>query len=191
MSPIKIFGFAGSTYVRSARLVCAEKGFQCELVPLEFRAASHRARHPFLKMPAMEHDGFRLFELLAIADYIDGLSREPKLQPVAPKERAVMLQWASSAIDYVYADLVRSLLADTLPDGASESVRRTLVVLDEALGPNEFFAGAALSLADLFLAPMVDFAARKDAAFAPGTRKHLARWLTAMRSRTSWQATAP
>ncbi len=189
-TPIRILGFAGSTYVRTARLVCLEKDVPHELVPLEFGAASHVKEHPFAKMPALVHDDVRLFETLAIGSYVNDLGSAPSLLPAAPRERAVALQWISAAIDYVYDDLVRALLADTLPDGARANVNRTLAALDAGIASRPFFAGRELSLADLFLAPMVDFAARKEPELAPREQKNLTRWLDTMRARASMKATA-
>jgi len=189
MNPLKLFGFAGSTYVRTARLVCEEKGVPHELMPLEFRAESHRARHPFLKMPALTHDGVELFETLAIATYVDGLAASPQLQPSSPRDRALMMQWISAAIDYVYDDLVRALLSDSQESGARGRVAGALDALEAGLGSREFFA-STLSLADFFLAPMVDFAARKEPDFVRGPRRALERWLGSMQARPSMRATA-
>ena len=60
MEPIRIHGFPGSTYVRTARIVCLEKNLPHELVPLAFGQPSHRDLHPYLRMPALEHGSFRL-----------------------------------------------------------------------------------------------------------------------------------
>ena len=64
---LTFYGFAPSTFVQSARLIAAEKSTSHEIAPLEFHQPSHFALHPFGKMPAMEHDGVRLFEVAAIA----------------------------------------------------------------------------------------------------------------------------
>ena len=37
--------------------------------------------HPFGRMPAFEHDGFRLFETAAISRYVDEAFAGPALQP--------------------------------------------------------------------------------------------------------------
>lgn len=71
MATVDLFGYAPSTYVRTARLVCEEKEIAYSLVPLEFRADSHRDVHPFLKMPALRHGDTVLFETLAIAIYLN------------------------------------------------------------------------------------------------------------------------
>lgn len=190
MNPIKIFGFAGSTYVRTARAICVEKGLAHELVALEFRAESHRARHPFLKMPAIDHQGHRLFETLAIGTYLDSLKARPALQPSSAIERATMMQWISVANDYLYRDLVGALLEDVVPEGAAAAVARDLDILDERLARSTYLVGDAISLADLFVAPMVAFAESKGPQFGPGQRSALRRWLTNMASRESFTATA-
>jgi glutathione S-transferase len=190
MTPIKIFGFAGSTYVRTARSICVEKGLPHELVPLEFRAESHRALHPFLKMPAIEHEGHSFFETLAIGTYLDSLIATPALQPASAAQRATMMQWISVAIDYLYRDLVGALLADAVAEGAAEAAARDLDILEQRLAKSAYLAGDTISLADLFVAPMVAFAEGKDPRFAPGERVALKRWLTNVASRESLKATA-
>jgi glutathione S-transferase len=190
MSPVLIFGFAGSTYVRVARAICVEKGIPYELVPVEFLAESHRARHPFLKMPALEHEGTSLFETLAIATYLDGLSATPALQPADPVARATMMQWISVAIDYLYTDLVRALLEETVADGAVATAVRDLDVLERRLSASAFLAGDRLSLADLFVAPMVEFAANRDPRFVPTGHHAVVRWLASTTARESFQSTA-
>jgi glutathione S-transferase len=190
MNPIKIFGFAGSTYVRTARAICVEKGIPHELVPLEFRAESHRARHPFLKMPAIEHEGHSFFETLAIGTYLDSLSATPALQPANAAQRATVMQWVSVAIDYLYRDLVGALLADAIAGGAAEVAARDLDILEQRLAKSAYLGGDSISLADFFVAPMVAFAAGKDPRFAPGERLALKRWLAGMTSRESFKATA-
>jgi glutathione S-transferase len=61
-----------SVYVRSVRLTLEEKAVDYDLVPVDIFAAGgppreQVARHPFGKIPAFEHDSFRLYEAGAIA----------------------------------------------------------------------------------------------------------------------------
>jgi glutathione S-transferase len=101
-----------------------------------------------------------------------------------------MMQWTSVAIDYLYWDLVGALLADAIAQGAAETAARDLDILEQRLDTSAYLAGQAISLADLFVAPMVAFAESKDSRFAPGERIALKRWLAAMTSRESFKATA-
>ncbi len=50
------------------------------------------ARHPFAKVPAFEHDGFRPYETGAIVHYRDEVFPGPPPQPTAPRARARMIQ---------------------------------------------------------------------------------------------------
>jgi glutathione S-transferase len=62
MQHVELFGFAGSTCVRTARMACIEKHVEHQLKPLEFRADSHRALHPFLRMPVLRAGELVLYE---------------------------------------------------------------------------------------------------------------------------------
>jgi glutathione S-transferase len=69
--------------------VLEEEGVPYELVPVDIFAASgpppeHMKRHPFGKIPAFEHDRFRLYEAGAITRYIDEVFAGPSLQPPIP-----------------------------------------------------------------------------------------------------------
>lgn len=79
MPDIEIHGFAQSTYVRTARMVCVEKGASHELVSLDFRSDPHRALHPFLRMQIIRCGDVLLLETLAIASYLDDTIGGPTL----------------------------------------------------------------------------------------------------------------
>ena len=62
--------------MRTVRMLLAEKGAQYDQVPVhvlkgEPRQPEHLARHPFGKVPVVDHDGFRILETSAIAPYLD------------------------------------------------------------------------------------------------------------------------
>ena len=71
-----LFGLERSVYTRIARLALEEKGvpylmqeveiFGPEGVPLD-----HLQRHPFGRVPVLQHDAFFLYETAAITQYID------------------------------------------------------------------------------------------------------------------------
>jgi glutathione S-transferase len=169
-------------------MACIEKALPHELAPLEFGAESHRACHPFLKMPALEHEGVQLFETLAITSYLDAIGPGPSLRPPRPKDHAVMLQWISVAMDYLYPDLVGALL-DSTPLEDTSRIIRALDALDGGLRGSTFFAGDSISLADLFIAPIVGFATQKIG-IDSGARRGLRRWWEATSARASYRETA-
>ena len=193
MPAVEIHGFAQSTYVRTARMACVEKGVEHELVPLDFRSDSHRALHPFLRMPVMRDGEVLLFESLAIATYLDETRDGPALQPGDPLGRARMLAWITASMDYVHGTLLRPFLdADALSEDQLAAARGNLEIVDKALSKGPFLMGGALTLADLYLAPMVAFA-EGQAQFEELTKGlgGLARWREAVWTRDSFQQTLP
>ncbi len=42
-----------------------------------FQSAEHLARHPFGRVPVLEHDGFMLYETQAILRYLDRVLPQP------------------------------------------------------------------------------------------------------------------
>lgn len=160
MNP-KIYGFAPSTYTQTALMVAAECGLELEPSPLEFKQPSHFALHPYGKMPVLEHGELRLFETLAIASYLDRQFGDSKLSPRDPINHARMLQWVSVAIDYAYEDLVNGLHGDAPSKEARAAAREQLTLIAGGLAPSPYLAGEELSLADLFMYPMIEFAAKK------------------------------
>lgn len=192
MSATTIYGFAGSTYTRTARMACEEKGLAYELEPVDYGSDSHAEIHPFRRMPVMQNGSIRLFEALAITSYVDATGEGIDLQPSDPAKRALMLQWISAVNDYVYPDVVRTLLKD---DGPTEedfaNARGRLEPFDRALAAGEWLAGQEFSLADLFLAPIDAFG--EEALRAAGTLDGfdgLATWRERVRARPSFAATA-
>ncbi|MBK7584160.1 MAG: glutathione S-transferase family protein [Myxococcales bacterium] len=189
MSQIKLFGFAPSTYVRTARMTCAEVGETHDLQPLEFKQPSHLALHPFGKMPVLEHEGLVLFETLAITSYLDDTFGNGQLQPKDAKQRAKMLQWVSACIDYIYPDVVTPF-HETASGELREKARAHLSAMDKALDQSAFLAGDTLSLADLFAYPMVEYCAAKAGAEVGQGMDNLARWRAAIAKRESARETS-
>ena len=158
-----------STYGRTCRMALVEKGVAYDLDPVAPQAPEQKARHPWGSVPALTHGAARLYESLAICAYVDGAFDGPPLEPEEPLARARGRQWISVFIQYFYRpaiDIVlqrlvvpaqggeadEALVADSLP-GAEKALR----VLDGALAGQAHFAGAAPSLADWFVLPLLHY----------------------------------
>ena len=79
-----LYGPAFSTYARSVRLALEEKGVPYVLEEIDIFSGANAtpeylARQPFGKVPALEHDGFRLYETGAILRYVDEAFDGPSL----------------------------------------------------------------------------------------------------------------
>lgn len=171
MAKPTLYGADYSVYVRIARMALEEKGVGYELVPLDIFAAEgipawYLELHPFGRIPALEHDGFRLFETGAITRYVDEAFDGPALQPADARARARMSQIAGMLDAYGYRAMVWDVAVERLekmpPDEAliagglrrAETVFKVLTSL-KAKGP--WLLGDQLTLADLHAAPIIAY----------------------------------
>ena len=203
-----LFGAAYSVYVRAVRLALHEKGVAYEQVEVDVFApsgppAEHVLRHPFGRIPAFEHAGFRLYEASAIERYVDAAFDGPTLQPVEPRAQARMNQALSVLDSYVYRTLVWDIFvervrAPALGRAADEArIAAALPRAETCLGAlgeigegGPWMAGAALTLADLHAAPMfVYFRRAPEGAAMIARHPRIAAWLDSMLARPSIAAT--
>jgi glutathione S-transferase len=203
-----LYGAAYSVYVRAARLALEEKSVPYGLVVVDVFAPGgppeiHLARHPFGRIPAFEHEGFRLYEAGAIERYVDEAFAGPPLQPTEPRARARMNQAISVLDSYAYATLVRTIFVEQVrapsrgqaPDeaGIAAALPRAATcvrALAEISGGGRWLAGNALTLADLHAAPMLTyFRMAPDGAALLNACPPMAAWLERIAARPSMQAT--
>ncbi len=166
-----LYGFDGSTYVRTVRMLFADKGADYDQVPVnvlagEPRQPEHLARHPFGKVPVVDIDGMRLRETSAICRYVDETMDGPSLTPDDPKNRARMMQVIGLIDSYGYDALIGAagyhLFPDFIGGQNDEAHRKSLTdsktllrLLMEIKGESKWLAGDKPTLADYFLAPII------------------------------------
>jgi glutathione S-transferase len=210
MAPPIIYGPGLSTYVRTVRLVCEEKGAPYELVDIDImqgvhKTPEHLARHPFGRVPAFEHDGFKLYETSAITRYLDAVLPGPALSPGDPK-RAARMQQAIAVVDaYAYGSMISAIVIqrvvmpmvggvtdETVIAAALPTAEVSLAAFEDLLGGGHFLAGDDISLADLHLAPVMGyFSATPEGQERLPSHPSLARWWGAISSRPSMANTQP
>src|SRR6266568_8481719 len=95
MSGFIVHSVAGSPFGRSVLATLEENGTRYRLAPLTpggVKSPEHLARHPFGRIPVLEHDGFSLYETQAILRYLDRVLPSPALTPADPRRAARMDQ---------------------------------------------------------------------------------------------------
>jgi len=170
-----LWGFDGSTYVRTIKMQFAEKGFtDFTQVPLnvlagEPRAPDHLQRHPFGKVPVLDHDNVRVLETSAIARYIENVLPGPSLIPKSALDQArmdmvvaVIDAYGNAALTavagyHLFADFIGGQ-DETAREAARVTSRTVIEFIIRTKGNSPFIAGD-LSLADLFLAPVAAYVA--------------------------------
>ena len=207
MSEFTVHTVPGSPFARAVLATLEEKGARYRLAPLAPNASKspeHLARHPFGRVPAFEHDGFSLYETQAILRYLDRVLPQPALTPADPKRAARMDQVMNINDWYlfhgvgnviVFHRVIAPQLMGLKPDEAAieaamPKARTVFAELARLLGEQAFFAGDALSLADLMVAPAAAFfTATPEWAELGVPHANLVAWLKRMEARPSLQAT--
>lgn len=205
MTQLTIYGSSASTFVRAVRMAAEEKGVAYELVSHAPWEPQAEAPHPFKRIPTMRHGDFVLSESQAIVRYIDRAFPGPALMPADLRGAAIADQWISAVCDYCAASMNRGLSAPRLlyprigrsVDEAAVQANLPVLashldILESTLARSAFLAGERLTLADLFLAPMlcyVGVTAEGQAALAG--RAAIGRWYADMAGRPSFTQTKP
>ncbi len=202
-----VFGAAYSVYVRIVRLALEEKGVPYRLVEVDIFAkdgppSDYLERQPFGRIPAFEHDGFRLFETAAITRYVDEAFDGPALMPQDAKMRARVNQIVSLMDSYAYRSMVWDVVVERVyvPQwgGVSDEEKiaaglRTgeicLSTLGDLMGEDDYLVGSHITLADLHAAPMLaSFRKAPEGANLLAHHPALVRWWEGMSMRPSVQA---
>src|SRR5215472_5232187 len=205
MPSVEIIGFAPSTYVRVARMVCEEKGILYELKPSRPHAPEVTAIHPFGKIPVMRHGDFELCESKAIATYLDLAFPGPRLFPDEPRHAALTEQWVSLVNTKMDGTLVRSyLLSYVFPKGSDGKPDRTVIdavvpevekeiqLLDRAVAKGGFLAGDSFTLADINVMPILAYLRNfPESGAAITAAKSLSAYYDRLATRPSFRNTVP
>ena len=169
---LKIYGTDLSSPSNKVRFVANSLGLKYEYIKINLRAGEQLKQefvkiNPVGKIPAIDDDGFYLFESNAIIRYFADKSNSP-LYPKPLKERAMVDEWmdfgsmhvglAVSKVTYnrLFAPL-RGLPVDenSIKEGLG-FLDRFLPVVDGQLGKGKYLTGSALTLADFNMLAVLD-----------------------------------
>ena len=207
MAELVLTGLGVSVYTRVARMALAEKGlsYRFEAVnPFVDAPDPVLARlTPFNRVPVLTHDGFSVYETAAILRYLEAAFPEPSLAPEGARAAARMAQVIGVVDSYAYWPLVRQVFSQRVfrpleglaPD--EDEIAKGLQAAGPVLGALEGFAAeglaqnrSAMTLADIHLAPMLDyFAMAAEGAALLGQYPQLSDWFGWVQQQPSFRAT--
>jgi glutathione S-transferase len=207
MSEFIVHSIPGSPFGRATLATLHEKGAAYRFSPVApgaLRSPEHLARHPFGRVPVLQHGGFMLYETQAILRYLDRVLPAPALTPSDVK-RAARMDQVMNVNDWylfqgvgnviVFHRVVGPRVMGLTPDEAAiaaamPKARAVFEELARLLGEQPFFAGDTISLADLLVAPPVGFFKETpEWAELGAPHANLVAWLARMEARPSFQAT--
>ena len=207
MTDFVVHSIPGSPFGRAVLATLEEKGASYALSPIGpggFRTEPHISRHPFGRVPVLDHGDFRLYETQAILRYLDRVLPAPTLTPADPKAAARMDQLMNINDWYLFQGVgsvigfqrvVGPRLMGLTPDEAAieaamPKARKVFTELSRLLGDQPYLVGEAVTLADLTVAPHIDFFVGIPE-WGPLTEDapNLVAWLGRMNARRSFRVT--
>jgi glutathione S-transferase len=207
MSEFVVHSIPGSPFGRAVLIALEEKGAAYRLAPVApgtTKSPEHLARHPFGRIPVLQHGDYRLFETQAILRYLDRILPEPPLTPQDPKRAGRMDQLMNISDWYLFQGVCNVIgfqrvigprFLGLAPDeaviaAAMPQARAVFGELAGQLGDRAFFTGEALTLADVLIAAQLAFfSALPEWPVLTEAHPNLVAWLGRMEARPSLEAT--
>lgn len=203
MSPLRIYGIARTRAFR-ALWIAKEIGLDYEHVPIEIgeagaRKAEYLAVNPNGRLPAIEDDGFVLWESNAILQYLAAKKPERGLWPPDAKRQADVIRWMSWESAHWAPDACSILirehllkkifgLGETNPAevarGESE-FHRFGGVLDGHLKSRKWLTGNDLTIADYSVGAWMTVS--QIAQYPVAKYAGINRWYDALSSQPGWK----
>jgi glutathione S-transferase len=153
-----VYGAEYSVYTRIVRMVMAIKRQAYEFKHVDIFDADkvpddYASQHPFSKIPAFTHDGFRLFETGAICRYVDTQFPDPPLFSGTDQDCARVNQIISIMDSYAYPCLVWGVAVETDEEKVSDALPRArmcLSAIEAVAGHGPGLVGHEITLADIY-----------------------------------------
>jgi len=153
---IKVYYAPPSVYGRKVLCVLDEKGLDYEIERMSFQAKDHQKGeylrvNPNGEIPALDDNGFIVYESTAIIEYLEDEYPEPRLMPEDSEGRARIRMIEDFCDLHMYPAVITALYAKHANEDASTETLDTLKAgmqrLEHYLGAGHFIAGD-FSLAD-------------------------------------------
>jgi glutathione S-transferase len=199
---LKIFGHPMSTCTRKVLMTLHENGTPYELTTVDFATGEHKqpahlARQPFGQLPALDDEGFALYESRAMARYLNDKG-SGKLVPTDPKARALMEEWISietsnftpHAMKFIYNYTFQRAQEPAVLEAAGAGLEKALTVMEERLAKSPFLAGSELTLADVCFMPYIEYVMGTPVKDTFAKFPHVTAWWKKISERPAWRKTA-
>ena len=200
---IKLYTFPPSTNSRKVRIALLEKGLEFQRINVDLSKREQKNPeylkiHPFGQIPALDDEGFIIYDSTVINEYLEDEYPYPPLMPKDSEGRArarLMEDFRDTHFNPYFVQLIQEMRkpegerdAQRI-DNARAAITQALERIESELNGNEYLAGA-FSLADIAFMSNLElldrFAIPVDANKFPKT----AAWIARLKARPSFAASA-
>lgn len=200
---IKLYTFPPSTNSRKVRIALLEKGLEFErinvdLTKREQKNPDYLKVHPFGQIPALDDEGFVVYDSTIINEYLEDEYPYPALMPKDSEGRArarMMEDFRDSHFNPYFVHIIQeSRKPEGERDGqridnAKVEITKAFDRVEAELKGKEFLAGA-FSLADVAFMANIELLERFSIPVDPVKYKSTVAWIARLKARPSFAASA-
>lgn len=189
-----------SINARRVWVTLLEKGLEFEPILMKLNGDQFQPEflelNPFHHIPVLVDEDFKLFESLAILDYLEAKHPQPSLMPTNAKDigqvRTIELVTVNE-LPPASIVLMKEMLDVTVEDKQIEKAQQTMATAlqyfeDNLDGNSSYFIGEQLTYADIVAGTAVSSIPLLGISLEPYAK--VTKWLANLEQRDSWQQTA-
>jgi glutathione S-transferase len=199
---IKLYTYPASSNSRKVRVVLLEKGLEFERVTIDLSKKEQKSPeylkiHPYGTVPALDDEGFVVYDSTVINEYLEDEYPYPPLMPKDSEGRArarLMEDLRDSHFNPAFGQLNRELRkpeAERDPKVIEQAMAKITECFDrieKELEGRDYLAGP-FSLADIAFIPNIDALDRIQMQVDP-KYKNIHAWIARLKARPSFAASA-
>jgi len=203
MSMIKLYTFPPSTNSRKVRIALLEKGLEFERVNVDLSKREQKNPeylkiHPFGQIPALDDEGFVIYDSTVINEYLEDEYPYPPLMPSDSEGRARARLMEDFRDSHFNPYFVHILQETRKPEGerdeqriqnAKAEITKGLDRIESELQDREYLAGP-FSLADVAFMSNLELLDRFSIPVDANKYKQTVAWIDRLKARPSFAASA-
>jgi len=200
---IKLYTFAPSTNSRKVRIVLLEKGLEFERVNIDLTKKEQKTPqylqiHPFGQVPALDDEGFVVYDSTIINEYIEDEYPYPSLMPKDSESRArvrMLEDFRDNRFNPFFVHIIHEMLKPegerdaARIDAAKTEITKAFDRIEKELKGKEYLVGT-FSLADTAFMSNIELLDRFGIPVDAGQYPNTVAWIARLKARPSFAASA-
>ena len=200
---IKLYTFPPSTNSRKVRIALIEKGLEFERINVDLtkgeqKNAEYLQIHPFGQIPALDDEGFIVYDSTIINEYLEDEYPYPSLMPPDSEARArarMMEDFRDSHFNPYFIHIIHEMrkpageLDATRIDNAKAEITKAFDRTEKELKGKDYLAGS-FSLADVAFMSNIELLDRFGVPVDAGKYPSTVAWIARLKARPSFATSA-
>ena len=200
---IKLYTFPPSTNSRKVRIALLEKGLEFERINIDLTKREQKNPdylkiHPFGQIPALDDEGFVVYDSTIINEYLEDEYPYPALMPRDSEGRArarMMEDFRDSHFNPYFVHIIQESRKPEAEgdaqriDNAKAEITKAFDRIEAELKGKEYLAGP-FSLADVAFMANIELLDRFAIPVDPVKYKNTVAWIARLKARPSFAASA-